>query len=451
NDRMLATPLFSRGRLVGFIDMRDKAGKKPFDTPDLAAASKIAEQMIQVLALNKLYGLAPIALVEDPSRRNSSPQVVAAIDTPTVRLQPGQALSSEAAKSIEAARQYMSRRQLNAAANQKRILGEPELEVIRLLLPAALAIPGAVMAAFSAIGHLGNPQIIVARSNVTQSALEALDTHLQAWLRRTNLPVMAMKPQVVVPFATTNVPLEATSIGRMFSAAVHAPGMEGLVMTVGFDYSPDTAGQRALHIFLKQLESAVENALAPGHSTKQLTAERLLEPDFQKYPELAEHSRDVSALAHRFAKALELNAQQAETVRLAALVHDVGLRLLDYERLYRKMNLTAEELRGLGEHPVVGAALVEPLLGPDVAQAVLRHHERVDGKGYPSRLSGQQIPLASRILQICDAWIAMTGRQSYQPPISREQAQRRLREGAGSQFDAALVERFLKALPEIGM
>jgi HD-GYP domain-containing protein (c-di-GMP phosphodiesterase class II) len=98
---------------------------------------------------------------------------------------------------------------------------------------------------------------------------------------------------------------------------------------------------------------------------------------------------------------------------------------------------------------VVGAALVEPLLGPDVAQAVLRHHERVDGKGYPSRMSGQQIPLASRIIQIADAWVAMTSRQSYQTPIEHDKAAARLREGAGTQFDATLVERFLRALTEI--
>ena len=138
-----------------------------------------------------------------------------------------------------------------------------------------------------------------------------------------------------------------------------------------------------------------------------------------------------------------------ETIRIAALVHDVGLRLLDYERLYKRLNLTAEEMRGLGEHPVVGAALVEPLLGHEVAQAVLRHHERMDGKGYPSRMSGAQIPLAARILQIADAWVAMTARQSYQPAISEQQAMNRLREGAGTQFDAALVERFVTALPDI--
>jgi HD-GYP domain-containing protein (c-di-GMP phosphodiesterase class II) len=157
----------------------------------------------------------------------------------------------------------------------------------------------------------------------------------------------------------------------------------------------------------------------------------------------------VAVIAQRFARVLELPPTQVETVYIAALVHDVGLRLLDYERLYKRLNLTAEEMRGLAEHPVVGAALAEPLLGSDVAQAVLRHHERVDGKGYPSRLTGQQIPLPARIIQIADAWVAMTARQSYQVTITPDRAASRLREGAGSQFDPALVERFLRALGEI--
>jgi HD-GYP domain-containing protein (c-di-GMP phosphodiesterase class II) len=150
-----------------------------------------------------------------------------------------------------------------------------------------------------------------------------------------------------------------------------------------------------------------------------------------------------------FARVLDLPPAQVETVRIAALVHDVGLRLLDYERLYRRPTLSAEEMRGMAEHPVVGAAIVEPLLGQDVAQAVLRHHERFDGKGYPSRLSGQQIPLAARIIGLVDAWCAMTSRQTYQTPISNEQAAKRLREVAGSQFDPTLVERFLRSLTEI--
>ena len=453
NDRLLAAPLFSRGRLVGFIDMRDKAGKKPFDTPDVEAATTIATQMLHVLATKNLFGLAPIQLVDAPQRA-AAPSVgipAAAPAQPAVSTRPGEVFSASAIQAIQAAREQMSKRQLQSAPTGKRVLSEPDIEVVRLLLPAALAIPGAVLACFSAIGHVNNPQAIVGIATVTDDAMEMLQSHLQAWLKRTNTTHLTLKPQLIYPFGVQVVPVTAAGISTILSAPVNPQSVEGLVLTVAFERTPEAQAQRALHIFLRQVEQSVESAIAAssGRNDRSIVAEKILEPDFQKFSDLAEHATQVSVIAHRFAQILELPATQVETVRLAALVHDAGLRLLDYERLYRKQSLTAEELRGLGEHPVVGAALVEPLLGSEVAQAVLRHHERVDGKGYPSRMSGQQIPLASRVIQIADAWVAMTSQHSYQLPITREQAVAKLREGAGTQFDAALVERFVRALSEL--
>lgn len=451
NDRMLAAPLFSRGRLIGFIDMRDKAGKKPFENPDVQAAQKIAEDMISVLAKNNLFGLAPLALVEDappPSMMTPKSTPALIINTPAPQEPTSGVFSAEATKAIESARQYMSRRQLTRDTST-RMLSDADLETVRVILPAVLAIPNAVLGAFSAIGHVNNPQIIVSRLQVTDAALERLQAHLEAWLKRTNQTRLMMRPQVLYPFGTPELPLG--TLGPTFSAPVNVFSVEGLVLTVAFEQQPDNQAQRNLRLLLRQIEQTVESTIAAtsGRNERALIAEKLLEPDFQKYPELAEHSREVAIVAQRFAKALELPPSQAETVRIAALVHDVGMRLLDFARLYSRANLTAEEQRGMNEHPVVGAALVEPLLGSDVAQAVLRHHERVDGTGYPSRLSGQQIPLASRIIQIADAWVAMTSPQSYKPSISREAASKKLREGAGTQFDAALVERFLRALTDI--
>ena len=458
NDRLLVTPLFSRGRLVGFIDMRDKAGKKPFEAPDLYAAKQIADQMLHVLATNKLFGLAPIALADAPETRRtpfqSAPNLVpAGAPTPAPPpLRPGQFFSPEAMRAIETARQQMSNRQLGSSG-RKRILGSEDLEVVRLLLPAALAIPGAVLACFSAIGHIANPQSIVAIATVTEDALEMLQQHLQDWLRRSNQSahMTSMKPQLIYPFGGQVIPVTADGISTILSAPVNQQSVEGLVLTVAFERTPEAEAQRALQIFLRQIEQSIELAIAAtsGRNDRQAIAEKLVEPDFQKYPELADHCREVAVIADRFARVLELPATQVETVRLAALVHDAGLRLLDYERLYKRLNLTAEEMRGLGEHPIVGAALVEPLLGPEVAQAVLRHHELIDGKGYPSRMSGNQIPLAARIIQIADAWVAMTARQSYQVSILPEQAVHRLREGAGTQFDPQLVERFVRNLHDI--
>jgi hypothetical protein len=457
NDRLLAAPIFSRGRLVGFIDMRDKAGKKPFETQDVEAAGKIAEELMKLLGAKNLFGFAPISLVQDPSQRPANaasseplPQVVTMAAAQPMVPRGGQ-LSAQALAAISAARETMSRRQLHHGGG-KHMLTERDLEVVRLLLPATLAIPGAVLGCFSAMGHHNNPQSIVAIATVTDDAMELLQAHIQEWLKKSNQPAAVGRPQLIYPFGGQVVPVSAAAISTILSAPVNAQSVEGLVLTVAFERTPEAQAQRALHIFLRQIEQSVEAAIAAGagRNDRQSIAEKLLEPDFQKYPDLMEHSRQVANIAQRFAIALELSPAQVETVRLAALVHDVGMRLLDYERIYRRPNLTAEELRGLAEHPIVGAALVEPLLGPEVAQAVLRHHERVDGKGYPSRMTGQQIPLASRILQIADAWVAMTSSGTYQPAIAREDAVARMREGAGSQFDEQLVSRFLKILVEIG-
>jgi len=455
-DRLLAMPLFSRGRLVGFIDMRDKAGKKPFDTPDVEAAKKIADEVLALLGSKNLFGIGPVTL-EQPQR--AAPPSVAhlpqVMTPPSAAQQSGVAsphdISPNATRAINAARDFMSKRQLMQVSG-KRVLTERDLEVVRLLLPATLAIPGAVLACFSAIGHVNNPQSIVAIATVTDDAMEMLQTHLQAWLKRANQPHMTSKPLLIYPFGVQVVPVSAAGISTILSAPVNAQSVEGLVLTVAFERTPEAQAQRALHIFLRQVENSVEAAIAAssGRNDRQTIAEKLLEPDFQRYPELVEHCRAVSVIAQRFSILLDMPPTQVETVRIAALVHDVGMRLLDYDRLYKRPNLTAEELRGVAEHPIVGAAIVEPMLGPEIAQAVLRHHERVDGRGYPSRLTGNNIPIASRIIQICDAWVAMTSETSYQATISREEAATKLREGAGTQFDEQLVQRFIKSLGEMG-
>jgi len=449
-DRMLATPLFSRGRLVGFIDMRDKAGKKPFETPDLEAARKIGDEMLSLLGAENLFGLAPIALVEAAAEAPAAPKI--ASPATAMPLRAGEVFSSDATHAVEAAREFMSRRQ-HAQAAGSRILSENDFEVIRLLLPAALAIPSAVLASFTAIGHLNNPQSIVAIANVMDDALEKLHDHLEAWLERSKqkMPATWPRPQLIYPFGVQVVPLIASGISTILSAPVNPQSIDGLVITVAFERTPEAQAQRALQIFLRQIEHLVETAIGAtsGRSDRQIVAEKLLQPDFLKVPELESHCREVATVAQRFAEVLDLPPHQVETVRIAALVHDVGMRLLDYERLYRRPALTAAELRGVAEHSVVGAALVEPLLGAEVAQAVLRHHERVDGKGYPSRLTGEQIPLASRIIQIADAWVAMTSRESYAPAMGPAESVARLRELAGTQFDAALVAKFVSSLNDI--
>ena len=96
---------------------------------------------------------------------------------------------------------------------------------------------------------------------------------------------------------------------------------------------------------------------------------------------------------------------------------------------------------------MLGAAVVaESPLGPEVAQIVLSHHERPDGTGYPSGLSGEEIPIGSRIIHICEAFDAMTASDSYQTPVPAAAAIAKIKRVAGVQFDAGLAEKFAEMM-----
>jgi len=150
----------------------------------------------------------------------------------------------------------------------------------------------------------------------------------------------------------------------------------------------------------------------------------------------------VAARAEAFARFLALSPAEVENVRLAAIVHDCGMRLLDYEKLYRKRDISNDEMQILREHVAVSAVLVEPLLGAELARVVLCHHERVDGRGYPNDLHGDDIPLLARVLQLCDAYETIVAPDGYEPPQPHDAAMAIVARGAGSQFDDELARRF---------
>lgn len=135
-------------------------------------------------------------------------------------------------------------------------------------------------------------------------------------------------------------------------------------------------------------------------------------------------------------------------VRLAA-IHDIGLIGVDSEILAKKGPLNDEEMREVRSHPEIGyrIAFAVPNLS-DLADPILHHHQRWDGRGYPLRkspVSGEDIPLESRIMSLVDSYEAMTHRE-YSPILSHSEAIEEIRASAGSQFDPIWAERFASFL-----
>ena len=162
------------------------------------------------------------------------------------------------------------------------------------------------------------------------------------------------------------------------------------------------------------------------------------------------HSRGVNKYALMIGEALSLSKEELVCLSRAALLHDIGKIGVNDKILSKKGKLNKREWKEVKRHPEVGAKLVgcfPPLL--HCKPAILYHHERWDGAGYPSGLKGEEILLEARILAIADAFAAMTSARPYRPAMSYQEAILRLKEEAGKQFDPELAEVFAAEIEKL--
>ena len=158
----------------------------------------------------------------------------------------------------------------------------------------------------------------------------------------------------------------------------------------------------------------------------------------------ARHSAAVARFAKATAAAAGLSPREQQLVHTAGLLHDVG-KFTFPDQTITGISLTEEDWALIHSHPQRGADIVGRVRGyAEVAEIILCHHERIDGRGYPRHLSGDDIPLLARILSVADCFDVMTARDSYRKPRSIAAAIAELRRVAGSQLDARIVEIFEK-------
>ncbi len=192
---------------------------------------------------------------------------------------------------------------------------------------------------------------------------------------------------------------------------------------------------------------ATASALRDYRRAARNLARVLLEPGEVSFPHLRQHSQATSELAQRMAVVLRLSEDEEELLTVAAYLHDVGMRELDYTRVYRVEHPGEVERRLFQRHPVVGARILESTAFPgDLAGAVRHHHERWDGGGYPHRLAGRNIPRASRIIHLAEVYDTLTSASSYKRPVARDAALEIVRQEAGKQFDPDLIPALVEAV-----
>lgn len=211
---------------------------------------------------------------------------------------------------------------------------------------------------------------------------------------------------------------------------------------------------RNLELELKQKElkekiHEIENFRKKEQRTYYEIVWSLAKEVYAKDPYTSGHSAHVEQLGLMTAEELgyDLKNQKKKDMLKASLrLHDVGKIGIPDNILKKEDRLTEEEWKVMREHPIKGAKILEPLSEfKDVAKIVLHHHEYYDGKGYPYGLKGDEIPIEARIIAVVDAFHAIVSTRCYRKARAIHVAIGELRKGAGTQFDPAVVDAFLKA------
>jgi putative nucleotidyltransferase with HDIG domain len=157
------------------------------------------------------------------------------------------------------------------------------------------------------------------------------------------------------------------------------------------------------------------------------------------------HSRRVSILAENVCRELGLGEAACETVHIAGILHDIGKIGMPETVLQKPGRLTGGELEIFKRHSQLGSRIVSAVTElEEVGRAILHHHERFDGNGYPDRLEGERIPVLSRILAVCDSYDAMTSDRPYRDSVPHADAIEEISRNRGKQFDPAVARAFLQ-------
>jgi two-component system cell cycle response regulator len=230
-------------------------------------------------------------------------------------------------------------------------------------------------------------------------------------------------------------------------AALHERG-EGFAITAsqGSVLMPREAGEPSLAMQLadrRMYANKRRERISAGSQSRDVLMRALRE----RQPSLHDHLVDVAAAALQVAERLGLDAEERDEVLRAAELHDVGKVAIPDAVLDKPGPLDDGEWALMREHTLIGERIVAaaPALVP-VARLVRSSHERWNGEGYPDRLKGEEIPLGSRIIAVCDAYEAMVSERPYSVAMRPERAIEELQRGAGGQFDPTVVTAFVQAL-----
>lgn len=400
NSKLLLVPLVANEEIIGFVDARDKGRKRIFERTDVSGAKKIADAMVDYAKrIGFIFSADEETEIEDAQAAAPRP----------VELGPARAPMLD-----ESGLENVHDAALDAVLDH---------QVVAVAVTLTTASEAATLV------NIREGSSDFDRDALTRHQTSAMVEAGIAPPERSSWRIEVRRVPTTVdpapsPMIASSVLLEDDGGGALIASVISGGG----------------AG--AARATLNRLQSRAEDAREKSELrfSRRCLARRLLQPGARTYPDLVAHSEAVSRLVFAMAKELELGAAQAEKAALAGLLHDVGMRELDYERLYRSSSPSADDRVRFQKHPVVGERILAGTGLDEVMAAVRHHHERWDGTGYPDRLAREDIPFLARLVHVAEVYDVLTVPGRYRPTVSPERAYEILERGKGHQFDPQMVE-----------
>ena len=481
---MLTAPLYLDGRIMGLVDVRDKANRVPFSHDDaLEIADLLRRFAIELRRLNdaradvtilkdtapviertfdQQMGTVPAASPVPSPLEKTSGFSTAQFQTSGIyrRVAPPQAAVAAEPSAVDVTLPGLATRTMRlveetlSRGGTQRIAAAPggglsarETEFVQLYLPGCLNYDEVEVAAVSQFLPTGGTVITASRRPLDPDVLPALLENLEKIFAKTAVPFgFAHEPVLrALDAPTDGRPVRRADVAAIQSSVLDSTSEGVVLFSLLYRHGPNPEAREALrsaHVVLRNVLAGARGESRFRESYRGLV-NKLIEPGLLRRTALKTHSFNVGRMARKLAVQLGVAAMEVEQITVAATLHDVGMRELNYDTLYTKRTLTDEELALVKTHPRVGAFLVEDIPWPyPIAPLVRSHHERWDGGGYPDGLRGEQIPLGSRIIHLCEAFDAMTAPTSYRAVLSDYQALDIIASKAGTQFDPELAPEF---------
>ena len=396
---ILLAPLYGASRLLGFVDARDKGRRQRFVPRDLKTASEITGAMIRLLATLGLYP----ELDEDALT-----------------------LEEPAVERIELEHQHMPRVVTLDGPGLKELVSRA----------SSMARERAAIVSITIVEEAGAASVVFAMGEPDEAQLNAIQRHQTQLLIERGI----MAP----PDGAWSRQLRKLG-GGLSRSSSQTISSDILLEVPGWTLLGSAIIDRELadpSELIAQLAQTAAEAHRCGtlRFLRRRYVQSLVEPYRADAPDLVQHMESVSRLAWRLAYVLGLDPETAEEAAMAGLVHDIGLTDLIGQPALTAASPGAEERRLYRSHVVSGEKKLVHAGFDELARIVRHHHERWDGGGFPDRLSGDAIPLLSRLVHVAEVYDRLVSEYSYRAPIRPDRAITILQAGAGRQFDPSMVD-----------